>query len=310
MKSVSWILSSFLAATIAVSLPCNAAVQEGSSGIVEKIRGTVFWKQNSNAKAIQLDAKLDAARRLYSGEQVRCAQRSMIRICLRGEVRKIHGPSSWFTLPKASSSRLDARRRALDEYGNLAGRSRTASARVFSPSDHSAVTPEMFVIRWNPGSVARTVSFIITQARGNEVWRRDQADGGSGFFTCNSAKQALRKYRAEFGQGPLVLKLIDSYGKETTTFSLLSIQSELSLKQQLAFWNRKPRGLMSRLGRASLFIRYRMYPKAAEEYEAALSAAPESRELLIRTILAHRDTGNFARKEELERRLPAGTKPP
>jgi hypothetical protein len=53
-----------------------------------------------------------------------------------------------------------------------------------------------------------------------------------------------------------------------------------------------------------------MFAQAADEYEAALLAAPEGRDLLISTILSHRRTGNVARVAELTTRLPKGTAVP
>jgi hypothetical protein len=67
---------------------------------------------------------------------------------------------------------------------------------------------------------------------------------------------------------------------------------------------------MRHLGRASIFSRYRVFPQAAEEYEAALNVAPNSQHLLERASLAHRLTGNSNREEELNRRLPVATNVP
>jgi hypothetical protein len=53
-----------------------------------------------------------------------------------------------------------------------------------------------------------------------------------------------------------------------------------------------------------------MYAEVSKEYEDALVQAPESIDLLSKTIYAHRDTGKTAREEELTRRLPLGTKLP
>jgi hypothetical protein len=94
------------------------------------------------------------------------------------------------------------------------------------------------------------------------------------------------------------------------TFSLLSASSEQALKQELTPWDRESGSLMPHLGRASVFTRARLFTAAADEYEAALEAAPGSRDLLVRAILAQRRTGNFARVEELTKRLPPGTEVP
>jgi hypothetical protein len=49
--------------------------------------------------------------------------------------------------------------------------------------------------------------------------------------------------------------------------------------------------------------------RGAAEYEAALSVAHDSHDLLVRTILAQLETGNHSRVEESERRLAAATPP-
>jgi hypothetical protein len=53
-----------------------------------------------------------------------------------------------------------------------------------------------------------------------------------------------------------------------------------------------------------------MFAQAAAEYEAALARAPQSSELLMRTIVAQRKVGNSARELALTKRLPAGTEVP
>lgn len=309
MKMLTLVLCGLLAVAV---LPCQGASQEGSAGIVEKIRGTVWWRRNKNAKAARLDPKIDIGRRLYPGEQLRCAPNSKIRLNFAGRIGKLRGPSTWIPIQKVnrSQSRLQ---QALDEYYQLGGLDRPAHSPVFSPSDDCKKIPEKFVIRWNPDSVTSTVSFVIQEDSGNEnvIWRQDHVDGRSGLLAAGSLKQRLAEDRAKFGERRLKLKLINLQGREiAVSFSLLSVKSEQSLKRELAFWNGKPGRLMPHLGRASIFIRYRMDSEAAEEYEAALAAAPESRDLLIRTIQAQRKIGNFARAKELEQRLPAGTKIP
>jgi hypothetical protein len=51
-----------------------------------------------------------------------------------------------------------------------------------------------------------------------------------------------------------------------------------------------------------------MFTEAAEEYEAALKYAPDSTDLLRRTIAAHQRTGNTPREKELSAHLAKITK--
>jgi hypothetical protein len=295
-------------AVVVLVLPFMAICQEGSAGFVEEIRGPVFLRQSAGAKAIRLDPKADVARRLYPGEQVRCDRRAILRLRLGRKIKNVGAGTGWFTIPRATRSRADALQRALDEYGRTGGRERGEPLQVFSPSAHSVVMPRLFVIRWIPGTAKCTVSLAIRETEGKDVWRQNDIDGSSGSLDSDAARQALTIYRAGVGQGPLLLRLADSCANETlVSFSLLSVKSEAALKEELAFWDKRTGSLMLHLGRAYVFDRYKIFPKAAEEYEAALKVAPQSRELLIRTILAHRSTGNFARREQLTKRLPPGT---
>jgi hypothetical protein len=288
-----------------------AVCQEGSTGFVEEVRGPVFFRQNANAKTVRLDPKADVARRLYPGEQVRCDRRAILRLRLGGKIKNIDAGTGWFTIPRATRSSANPLQRALDEYGRTGGRERGEPLQVFSPSAHSVVMPELFVIRWIPGTAKCIVSLAIREAEGKEIWRQNDIGGSAGSLDSAAARQALTKYRAEVGQGPLLLRLADSCANESLVpFSLLSAKSEAALKEELAFWDKESGRLMPHLGRAYVFDRYKIFPEAAGEYEAALKAAPESRELLIKTIMAHRSTGNFARAEELGRRMPAGTTVP
>jgi hypothetical protein len=49
-----------------------------------------------------------------------------------------------------------------------------------------------------------------------------------------------------------------------------------------------------------------MLAEVANEYEGALTLAPRSRDLLLRTIEAHNRTGNLARVRALKKRLARG----
>src|SRR3989442_6462 len=217
-----------------------ANCQEGSVGFVEEIRGPVFLRQDANAKSVRLDPKSDAARRLYSGQQVRCERGGVLRLRLGGKIKNIGAGSAWFTIPQATRSKVDPLQKALDEYGRTGGRERGEPLQVFSPSAHSIVIPALFVIRWIPSTAKCTVSLAIREVEGKEVWRQNDTDGSLGSLDSNSARQALTKYRAETGQGPLLLRLTDSCANETlVTFSLLSLKSETSLREELAFWDKQ-----------------------------------------------------------------------
>jgi hypothetical protein len=195
----------------------------------------------------------------------------------------------------------------LDDYGHRGGRDRALSIQVFSPTDHSVVLIEDFVVRWASNTAGCTFSLLMQDVAASTVWRKDEVDSGVGSLNDASARRALAAYRARMGTGPLKLIVNDSCGSTTSvSFSLLSVEDEHILNEDLAFWDKQTGALVRRIGRASVYDRFRMFPQAAEEYEAALSEAPDSRHLLMRTITAHRATGNFSRAWELKKRLPSG----
>jgi len=311
MKTLAGISIVFAMVIVMVVSPARTAGQQGSTALVEKVSGTVFLRHDANAKQKRLDPKSDAARRLYPGEQVRCEPGGFLRLRVGGRLREIHGPSGWFTIPRATSSQADPLQKALDEYGRRGGRDRGGQAPtvvVFSPSDRSVVRPDIFTIRWVPLREKCETSFTIRDAGGEQIWRQEHVRGTAGVLKSVAAQRALRKYRSELGAGPLILTLTGSCGDETQSgFSLLRVTDEQSLKREIVQWDREPGSLTRHLGRAAVFTRYQMFPQAAEEYEAALARAPQSRELLLRTIVAQRRVGNSAREQELSRRLPAGT---
>jgi hypothetical protein len=304
MKFTALVLAISASVVITLALPRMVTAQEGGAGIVEEIRGKAFWRQGGNAREERLDPRSDTARRLYPGEQVRCERGCRLQLRL-GRTLKVVRPSAWFTIPALDSARPGPVQTMLNDYGRRGGRDRGEPLQVFSPSAHSVAMPELFIIRWVPDPAGCTLSLIVQDVEGKKVWQQDDVDASKGSLNSVAAKQALVDYRAKYGQGPLDLRLVDSCGgsEARLSFSLLSRESDQSLKNELTFWDKGDGRLMYHLGRASIFSRYRIFPQAAEEYEAALNAAPNSHDLLVRTILAHHMTGNFNREEELNKRL-------
>jgi hypothetical protein len=318
IKTAALILTACAVAVIALASPCKAIAQEGGAGIVEEIHGAVFWRPNPGAREERLDQRADAARRLYPGEQVRCARGSRLRLLL-GLGRRTVYPSAWFTIPRAAPSRSNPTRRMLDDYGRVGGLDRGEQSEILSPSENSMAVPGQFSIRWVPSAAGCTLSLTMRDVEGKLLWRREDVDGASGSLTDDGAgrvfnggaREVLVSYRAENGRGPLTLQIDDSCaGEHRVSFLLLSVKSEQLLERDLSSWGKEAGTLLHHLWRASVYSRYGVFPQAADEYEAALRAAPDSRHLLIRTIKAHRQTGNFLRAQELEKRLPDGTNIP
>lgn len=304
------LLTICICAGVVLFSPCETYAQEDGVGIVEEVRGTVFLRRNPHSKPRRLDPKLDTARLLYPSEQVRCARGSTLRLLL-GQKSRIISATDWFTIPRAVPSWLAPFKRVYADYGRRGGRDRGGEMQVFSPADHSVALVKPFIIRWVPSAADCDFTIMIKDVSDTKVWGKEGVDGAAGSLHDPSAERELIAYRAERGQGPLTLVVNDSCGTMTRlSFSLLSAENEQSLKEDLSFWDKQTGTLVPHIGHASVYNHYRMYSQAAEEYEAARKKAPSSVDLLLRTISAHRATGNFTRVWELKKRLPKGTSIP
>jgi hypothetical protein len=286
--------------------PDMARAQRTPAALVEEIRGEVEFRTSAEAPSIRLHPGVDAWRRLNVGEQVRPRPGGLLRVWVDGKSQLITD-STWYIIP----SSLAETRELLAQYARVGGRARGGDAPVLSPSDQGVVVPERFVVRWDRRRPTQPVAFIIREVGGSEVWRNDAVDTIRSALVSREARQALASYRDERGQGPLLLQVVDSDSNVSEViFALMSEAGERSLKQELARWAAEPVRLVSHLGRAAAFARVRMHPEAAAEYEAALTIAPRSRDLLLAAIAAQNRASNPDRAAELTGRLPPGSSVP
>lgn len=206
----------------------------------------------------------------------------------------------------------------VDDWFKLAGAVRGLPGGVYSPPSGgygSAVWPDHFVIRWVPRKRAQDLWLKIRDQSGTQLWPQDNEQGikvpsTAGELISNEARQALSKYRQTGSREPLTLVVVDSKGNEgDIEFSIVSEQDEETLKKELRVCSDQP-GVMAYICRAYYLRQLKLYAEAADEYEAALKLAPDSVDLQLHAIAAHRFTGNYAREQELVGRLPSGTTPP
>jgi hypothetical protein len=212
--------------------------------------------------------------------------------------------SNWFPVPQVPSRAPDLKQRALESYGRLGGRERGGFSVIFSPANESSVRAKDFVIRWVPRVSVEKISLTIGADTGEELWRQNGVDGRSGQLFSETARQAVKKYRDSGAQGQLVLFFAEPGGSESrVVFWPLPVAAEYSLEQELNIWDRETAGLMRHICRAFSFARRSMFSEVADEYDVALEMDPESQDLLLTAIEAHRRTGNSLRVIELTRRL-------
>lgn len=274
------------------------------AALIESISGPVEFRSKPDAEPTTLDAKQDLARILFVGEQVRCPKGASLQIRSADKTRQIAGPSDWITIAASSSPRLQA---LLAEYGRSAGRSRVPPALVFSPTENGVVIPSEFTASWDPERVTSPVVLSIIGSKGQTLWTEAGVASKEGRLGASAARAALEQYRAGQGPGPLVFRMVDA-GKQQRDvhFFLVSTVTEQGLRRDLAAWDKEPVALVAHLGRAGVLFAAGFASMAADEYEAALKQAPDSRDLLGRTMQAQDAIGNTPRAEELKKRLIPG----
>jgi hypothetical protein len=296
----------FICALLVLALSLKATGQgRDAVAIVERLSGAVVLEQKGKAKPFRLNAKSDLARTLYAADRVHCEPGGKLTLRIGNRVTELDERSGWFTISRPASDKSDQIQKAIAEYGRIGGRKKGGGplALVYSPANESGVMPEIFVLRWIPLTRKCSASLIIQEPGGKQLWRQDNVDGKVGSLDSTLAREALNSYRAKVGAGTLFLRLTDSCGHaDQSRFDVLSLQDEQSLKKELVSWNDETNKLIAHLGRASVFTSYEMYPQVAEEYEAALALAPQSHDLLAKTIDAQHRSGNQARADELEKR--------
>ena len=287
--------------------------------------GTECWAQNTEAADGQIItvagqaevqiaghskrslSKRDEGMRLKAGDRVQCFGLGSLVILLPSGLKKIVAADGSFVIrpiepdPAFHKPIIEA----LANYG-VAGATRgnAAPSRILWPSQNCAVRPEHFVIRWQAVPQKITVS-IMSDAKETTIWGPTAVDGNSGSLQSKAISAALAGYKMKPANAGLVLTITfaDPSDWEEVHFSLLTGTQEQELNTQLDFWEKQTDGLTLRLGRAYSFSRHKLFAEAAEEYESALSSAPESRYLLEDAIQANRLAGRASRVKELQSRL-------
>ena len=288
-----------------LALPLPALEPREPIGYIESVEGAVFLQTDASGPEIRLSPSADVARMLRKGDRMRCGRGGLAKVRIGRQTEEVRS-RAWVTLPTAPLVIPARYKRALDDYGRIGGvpRSDRGSAMyLYSPAPDSAASASAFAVRWTPGERRCPLSFAITTMDRQTIWRREAA-GDAGSLDAAAARAALARFQAA---GHVRFELTVSgrcINPKKTVFELLSPEDEAALNEELRDWDADGDGtLLNHLGRASVLAHYRLYPQAAEEYESALALAPESRDLLARTIAAEQRTNNVRRQAELEKRL-------
>jgi hypothetical protein len=276
-----------------VSLKCDARMQKNGTQAVSSLSPT-----------------RDIALGLSAGDRVQCNGAGYMEVLVASGTKKITASDNWFTIPPLPQDPAYPQgdaviAQSLANYGRAgATRGATADSRILWPTANSAILPDRFVIRWAP--VPQKIDLaVMTEAKDVTIWGPSAVDGRAGSFRSGALSSALAAYKSKAGSPALILTLTiaNSSDWEEVHFSLLSGKQEQELNAQLDFWVKRTDGLALRLGRGYSYSRFNLFADAAEEYESALSSAPESRYLLEDAIQADRLAGRPSRVKELRTRL-------
>jgi hypothetical protein len=272
-------------------------------GYIEAIRGAVFFKEDANAPETPLSQKRDIAQILRAGNRLRCGSGGWLRVMIGGELKEIRS-ASWTVLSSWSDPVPRHVRAALADYGRTGGRARGDDAVLGPvlqwPADDVGVLPTTFVIRWSTAAATCPLKLVL-QTMGREVIWSGGADAKREVVDAADVRKGLSKHR---GSRMSLTMSGPCAGEQNVTFEVLSGEEEAQLNEELRGWTSyADQVIFARIGRASVFAAHRLYAEAAGEYETALREAPESRDLLARTISAHARAGDTRRMKELQDRL-------
>jgi hypothetical protein len=284
-------------------------------GRIRDIEGKAFLRQGGSSTEVPLRPEADKARVLFAGDMVRCDPGGRLVVWLATGTQPIRC-GEWVTMtprparPEARGGSAAAPdpvlsteiQKAIETFVRPAG-SRAEGSTIFSPPRRAGrALVDTFAIRWTPLPGTRIV-LRLWDEQGRELWRALDVDGGQGTIDAASVRAALAKERARLGTGRLTLSLSREGIEDRVTFTLLAEDDELALRKELKFWEGEPDAVFRHIGRGAAFAYLNLFVDAADEYEAALTLAPASQELMSAAIEAHVRTGNARRELELRERI-------
>ena len=291
---------------------------EPVAGRILNVQCVAKLMKKGTTKEIPLVYPRDVDLGLTAGDQVRCAEpgsSGFLDVLVSKGIQRLKVSKVGFPIPPLPSFPKDAKQddliaKQLSDYGvSGATRGHAADSRILWPAESGVVLPEHFVIRWKPVSGKVSVS-IMSDTKDATIWGPAEVEGSQGSLQSDEISSALSNYKKKSASPRLVLTVTfgDPSDWEESHFVMLSNRQEQELDAQLDFWAKQPNDLAIHLGRGYSFLSHGLFADAAEEYEAALKAAPESPYLLARAIEADRLAGRPSRARELQGQLAAQTK--
>lgn len=306
---------SLMAILIAASLAGAAADSQAQTtgavaGRIVSVQCAARLQKNGTQGEVQLSSPRDIALGLSAGDRVQCSGDGYLEVLVSSGTKKITASDNWFTIPPLPADpafpKADAViAQSLANYGRSgATRGNAPDSRILWPSSNAAVLPDRFVIRWAPVP-QKIVLAVMSESKDVTIWGPTEADGRAGSLKSGALSSALAAYKAKAGGTAMILTLTPAKSSdwEEVHFSLLNARQEQELNAQLDYWGKNTEGLALLIGRGYSYSRFKLFADAADEYDSALSSAPESRYLLEDAIQANRLAGRPSRVKELQTRL-------
>lgn len=313
MKTIRFLFTTLFLAAGITGATGKAQGQTGEpvAGRILSVECPAQLVRNGTRSGVTLSSPRDIALGLSAGDQVECTGPGHLDVLIASGTKRIGPSPKPFPIPPLPADpklpKDEEIANALTGYG-ISGATRgfAADSRILWPSENSVVVPEHFSIRWTP--LAQKIELaIFSESKDVTLWGPAEVDGSVGSLQSEAMANALAAYRAKPGSQGLVLTLTpaNSSNWEEAHFSLLRGKQEQELKSHLAYWQSNTEGVALHLGRGYTYLREKLFAEAADEYDAALSSAPESLYLLQKDIEASRLAGRMSRVVELQSRLAA-----
>jgi hypothetical protein len=312
MTTIRFSATAILLAASVAGAAADSQAQDVVAGRILSVHCEAHLQKKETRADATLTAPRDIALGLSAGDRLQCVGAGSMQVLVFDGTKTITASQKekWFTVPPLPPDSPDPKAddliaQALVNYGvSGATRGFSAGSRIVWPSENSAVVPEHFMIRWAPVP-QKIVLSILSETKDVTLWGPTEIDGQTGSLKSDAVSSALGAYKSKPGSANLILTLTlaNSSDWEEVHFSLLNGKQEQELNNQLAFWQINTDGLAFRLGRGYSFMRHKLFAEAAEEYDSALTAAPESRYLLEDAIEANRLAGRLSRVKELQKLL-------
>jgi hypothetical protein len=300
---------------LAIGLGAAGALGEEAAtvGVIQSVSGSVYLRPfdaPAESAAIPLSPRRDLLRPLHDGDQLQALRDGEVRICLlSGKPRILRakdGPVRLHPL-QTTTDQERALSSAILQFGKP-GASREVAPLLWFPAADSWILAQDFRLRWNPPHAAETFSVTVLRDDGTRLWSVDAVDSSQGGLSSQQEVEVAGLLQRERSQSARqrysVMITSDRQGAPKTSFAVVSSTEEAQVTASLARWDQAALDpLVRALSRAETWRAANLMYKTAEEYDRALTLAPESVALLEADLAAHRQIGDLTRSQELANRL-------